>query len=99
MGGRWALSRGSREFASVDPEGSFFLDFIYVFVRDTQREAERDIGKGRSRLPAGNSVRNWTPGSAPEPKADAQPLSHPGIPGRKFLRLPGLFLQCPSKSP
>ena len=26
-----------------------------------------------------------TPGSRPEPKADAQPLSHPGIPKPSFL--------------
>ena len=25
-----------------------------------------------------------TPGSCPEPKADAQPLSHPGVPGSYF---------------
>ena len=27
----------------------------------------------------------WTPGSHPEPKADAQPLSHPSVPGTPFL--------------
>ena len=27
-----------------------------------------------------------TPGSHPEPKADAQPLSHPGVPIRLFLK-------------
>ena len=27
-----------------------------------------------------------TPGSHPEPKADAQPLSHPGVPGRHFKK-------------
>ena len=25
-----------------------------------------------------------TPGLCPGPKADAQPLSHPGVPGNKF---------------
>ena len=25
-------------------------------------------------------MRNWIPGSHPEPKADAQPLSHAGVP-------------------
>ena len=28
-----------------------------------------------------------TPGSHPEPKADAQPLSHPGVPFRLYLIL------------
>ena len=27
-----------------------------------------------------------TSGSRPEPKADAQPLNHPGIPGIKYLK-------------
>ena len=65
-------------------------------MRDTEKERERgrDTGRGRSRLHAGSPV--WdsilgrrepsvglnpgTPGSHPEPKADAQQLSHPGIP-------------------
>ena len=53
---------------------------MYLFMRD--RERDRDIGRGRSRLPAGNHVglHPGTPGSHPEPKADTQPLSHPGIP-------------------
>ena len=29
-----------------------------------------------------------TLGSRPEPKADAQPLSHPGVPGRRFMLPP-----------
>ena len=46
-------------------------------MRDTEKD--RDIGRGRSRLPVGDL------GSPPEPKADAQPLSHPGI--RKLIFL------------
>ena len=56
-------------------------------MRDTERR--RDIGRGRSRLPAGSptDVRldPGTPGSCPELKADAQLLSHPGIPREKSL--------------
>ena len=51
----------------------FFKIQFYLFMRD--RERQRYRGRGRSRLPAGNQ------GSWPEPKADAQPLSHPGAPG------------------
>ena len=57
------------------------------------RERGRDIGRGRGRLPVGSPM--WdsilgldpgTPGSHPESKADAQPLSHPGVaPPRRFL--------------
>ena len=43
-------------------------------MRDTQKEAE-------TRVPnAGLDPK--TPGSHPEPKADAQPLSHPGAPSQ-----------------
>ena len=54
-------------------------------MKDTQRG--RDTGRGRSRLPekepnAGLNPR--TPGLHPESKADAQPLSHPGVPRKKF---------------
>ena len=52
-------------------------------MRDTHTERGRDIGRGnRSRLHAGSPM--WDsipdPGITPELKADAQPLSHPGIP-------------------
>ena len=33
---------------------NFFKDFIYLFMRDTQREAE--TGRGRSRLHAGSPM-------------------------------------------
>ena len=59
----------------------FFKDFINLFMR--HREEGRDICRGRrSRLPAGSPMRNSIPGpgSCPEPEADAQLLSHPGIP-------------------
>ena len=45
----------------------------------------RDIDRGRSRLPAGSPMRDSIPGSQPEPKADTQPLSHPGAPGGFFF--------------
>ena len=51
-------------------------------MRDTHGERQRHRQKekqGSSREPdAGLDLR--TPGSHPEPKADAQPLSHPGAP-------------------
>ena len=56
-------------------------------MRDTQREeeAQAEAEAGSSREPdAGLDPR--TPGSHPDPKADAQPLSHPGIP-KKFIYL------------
>ena len=46
-------------------------------MRDTERD--RDTGRGTSRLPS-EGLDSKTPGSGPEPKADAQLLSHPGVP-------------------
>ena len=56
-------------------------------MRDTemrQRHRQREK-QAPYRKPLGG-LESRTPGSHPEPKADAQPLSHPGI--------PRLFLAC-----
>ena len=46
----------------------------------TQREAETQAeGEAGSPQGAGCGTRFRIPESGPEPKADAQPLSHPGI--------------------
>ena len=61
----------------------FFLRF-YLFIHKRHREREADTGRGRRRLHAESLMRDSIPGplgSCPEPKADAQPLSHPGAPG------------------
>ena len=59
----------------------FKKDFIYLFTRDTHREAETQAeGEAGSMQGAECRTRSQIPGSCPEPKADAQPLSHPGIP-------------------
>ena len=60
---------------------SFFKYFIYLFMRDTQREAEtwadREAGFPQG-APMWDSIRRAL-GSQREPKADAQPLSHPSV--------------------
>ena len=59
----------------------FKILFIYSWETHTQRrERGRDPGRGRSRLHAGSPMRDSIPGSHPEPKAGAKPLSPPGIP-------------------
>ena len=50
----------------------YFLRF-YLFIHDRQRQREADPGRGRSRFPAGSPTRDSIP------KAEAQPLSHPGV--------------------
>ena len=56
-----------------------FKDFIYLFMRDTEREAETQAEGEAGREPD-EGLDPRTPGSCPEPKANAQPLSHPGAP-------------------
>ena len=57
-------------------------------MRDTERERERgrDTGRGRSRLHEGSLMGDSIPDSriSPGPKADAQQLSHPGVPLHVF---------------
>ena len=62
----------------------FFKDFIYLFIheRHTQRERQRHRQREKQAPCTKPDVGPdpGTLGSCPEPKADAQPLSHPGIP-------------------
>ena len=65
---------------------NIFKDFIYVFMKDTEREAETQREKQDPYREPYVGLELRTPGSWPEPKADAQPLSHIGIP-KMFLIL------------
>ena len=69
-------SPGNRNIAP-----SFFFSFLrfYVFMRDTEREREAET---QAKAGSMQETQRGTQGSCPEPKADAQPLSHPGS---KFL--------------
>ena len=57
----------------------FFKDFIYLFMRDTQKERERQREKQCPCREPNVGLDPRTAGSHPEPKADAQRLSHPGV--------------------
>ena len=64
-------------------------------MKDTQKS--RNTGRGRSRLPMGEpnaGLDPRTPGSRPELKPDAQPVSHPGALIHSFLT-PLLSLSSP----
>ena len=55
-------------------------------MRDTERG--RDTGRGRSRLHAASLMWDSIPGPQDHAlgwKADAHPLSHPGVPGEDIL--------------
>ena len=51
-------------------------------IHERHTDRGRDVGRRRSRLPVGSAMRDSIPrlGSGPEPKANAQLLSHPGVP-------------------
>ena len=56
-------------------------DFIYLFMRDRERQRHRQTEEKQAPCKELNVGLNpGTPGSGPELKADAQPLSHSGIP-------------------
>ena len=58
----------------------FFLRFLFIHERHTERHRHRQREKqAPHREP--NVRPSPRQGSYPEPKADAQPLSHPGAPG------------------
>ena len=60
----------------------FFLRF-YLFIHERHRQRQRHRQREKQ-VPFGEpdaGLDPRTPGSRPEPKADAQPLSYPGAPG------------------
>ena len=61
----------------------FGKDFIYLFMRETERQRHRQKEKQAPCRKPDAGLDPGTPGSHPEPKADAQPLSHSGIPKSK----------------
>ena len=60
---------------------TFFFKILLIHERHTQREAEAQAeGEAGSMQEAQCGPRSWIPGSHSKPKADAQPLRHPGVP-------------------
>ena len=67
----------------------FFLKILFIYLTEIETASEtgntsRGSGRGRSSLPEEEpdvGLDPITSGSRPEPKADAQPLCHPGAPG------------------
>ena len=63
----------------------FFCLFVCLFIYERHTKKSRDTGGGRrSRLHA-SPLWDSIPESRPEPKADTQPLSHPGVPSQQSL--------------
>ena len=72
----------------INQRSFFFKDFLFIYSTEIETASEREntsrgSGRGRSRLTAEEPDVGLDPimlGSRPEPKADAQPLCHPGAP-------------------
>ena len=79
---------------------SLFLKILFIYSRETHTEREAktqaEEGEADSLQGAQYGTQSWIPGSRPEPKADIQPLSHPGIPGLLSLCnfFPSSILPC-----
>ena len=59
----------------------FFFKIFNFFIHERQREAETQAeGEAGSLWGARCGLDPGIPGSWPEPKTDARPLSHPGVP-------------------
>ena len=75
--GKIGFSMGSVESKSIQ---NFFLWF-YLFIQERHRERQRQRER-QKQAPCGEPDVGLDPrtlGSYPEPKADAQPLNHPGV--------------------
>ena len=66
----------------------FLKDFLFIFIHERHRERQRHRQREKQAPCREHNVRldPRTPGSHPGLKADAQPLSHPGIPSTSLLK-------------
>ena len=68
-------------------------------MRDTQKQRHRQRDKQSPYREPNAELDPRTPGSRPEPKADVQPLSHPGTPLHDFIHDHFLALLPPVPPP
>ena len=66
-------------------EHHFFPNILFTYSWEIHRERQRHRQKEKQDLLQGGHYPR-TPGSWPEPKADAQPLRHPDVPARESLK-------------
>ena len=65
-------------FSCIEKQKRFiFLKILFIYSRETQREAETEGEAGRE---PDVGLDPGATGSRPELKANAQTLSHPGVP-------------------
>ena len=58
----WAKGRRETAAPPRDPSFLFLFKILFICSRETERERSRDIGRERSRLPAGSLMRDSIPG-------------------------------------
>ena len=63
---------------------NIFSFFKILFIHERQRQRHRQKEKQAPCRESNLGLDPRTPGSQPEPEADAQPLSHPGAPRPSF---------------
>ena len=64
-----------------------FKKRLYLFTHEGEGERQRHRQREAGSMQEPNmGLDPWTPGSCPEPKADMQLLSHPGVPSLHFLK-------------
>ena len=59
----------------------FFKIYLFIYDRERERQRHRRREKQAPCREPDAALDPRTPGSSPGPKADAQPLSHPGVTG------------------
>ena len=78
-----SIDRSMVKYNGAITNGFIFFLRVYLLIHGRHRDEGRDIGRGRSMAPCEKLDAGLDPrtlGSCPEPKADTQPLSHPGAP-------------------
>ena len=78
-----------KSFLAFYDLSTFFLKIFYLFIHgETEKQRQRHR-QGEKQAPCGKPHAGLNPrilGLWPEPKADAQPLSHPGAPTLALLK-------------
>ena len=62
----------------------FFKFYLFIHERHRERQGQRQREKQAPCREPNSGLYPRTSGLCPEPKADAPPLSHPGVPGPGF---------------
>ena len=82
------LKNNCHLFSSVENYYYYFFKILFIHSWKTQRERQRHRQREKQ-TPCREPDAGLDPGtlgSCPEPRAGAQPLSHPSIPARQFLK-------------